>query len=245
MLVSQMKTVDEVAGLLDGCAKVFLVGCDGCAEVCKTAGRETVAQFGKTLEERGKKIVGTTNVDFLCNRVLTGTRLVRNADQINEADALLVFSCGIGVQAVGGVVDKPVVPAANTVSMGGSHGLWPGEEKCAQCGDCLLGLTGGICPITGCSKSLVNGQCGGTGYDGSCEVSKDHPCGWKLIYDRLKELGRLDDMRKLQAPRDHRKWMIPDAIRRTVRYALEVGAQEPPAVAPAAGPAPAAAPKKP
>ena len=207
MLVSQMKTVDEVAGLLDGCAKVFLVGCDGCAEVCKTAGRETVAQFGKTLEERGKKIVGTTNVDFLCNRVLTGTRLVRNADQVNEADALLVFSCGIGVQAVGGVVDKPVVPAANTISMGGSHGLWPGEEKCAQCGDCLLGLTGGICPITGCSKSLVNGQCGGTTSKGDCEIEQGKPCAWALIYQRQKLNGRLDLLKKIVPPQNKAKFM--------------------------------------
>jgi hypothetical protein len=127
----------------------------------------------------------------------------------------------------------------NTVCMGDYQGLWPSEERCAECGDCLLAHTGGLCPITLCAKSLVNGQCGGTGNDGSCEVSKDRRCGWHMIYERLKSLGRLDNMRGLQTPRDYRKRDISDANRRTIRWALEMSEQEA-AAAPAAPAAPAA-----
>jgi hypothetical protein len=115
----------------------------------------------------------------------------------------------------------------NTICMGDYQGLWPSEERCAECGECLLAYTGGLCPITLCAKSLVNGQCGGTGYDGSCEVSKSRRCGWHMIYERLRDLGRLDDMRRLHTPRDYRKRDISDPNRRTIRWALEMAEEEP------------------
>ena len=150
----------------------------------------------------------------------------RFAEKVLAADAILVGACGIGVQATGAMVARRAVPAFNTICMGHYQGLWPGSERCAECGECVLGYTGGLCPITVCAKSLVNGQCGGTNDDGSCEVSPEHPCGWKLIYDRVKELGRLDDLRKMTDPRDYRKRQIPDAARNTIRYALEVTEKE-------------------
>ena len=124
------------------------------------------------------------------------------------------------------MVGRLAVPAMNTVCMGDYQGLWPSEERCAECGECVLAATGGLCPVTLCAKGLVNGQCGGTGYDGSCEVSKEKKCGWHMIYERMKALGRLDDMRRLQAPRDSRKRDISDANRRTIRWALEVDEEE-------------------
>jgi len=221
MLVSELKPIEEVLDLLEGTKSVFLVGCNGCADVCETGGPEVTAKAANTLVEQGKTIAGTTNVDFLCNKVLTGTMLVRHADQLNAADGVLVFSCGVGVQVVAAVVDKPVFPAANTLSMGGSFGLWPGTEKCGQCGDCLLGYTGGICPVVGCAKGLVNGQCGGTTDDGDCEVEPGRPCAWAQIYQRLKTVGRLDLLKKIAAPRDKSKLMPSVAARRSLYWAID------------------------
>jgi ferredoxin len=221
MLVSEMKSREEILGLLDGSKKVFLVGCGGCADVCETGGAEDVAAASAELAKAGKTVSGTAIADFLCNRVLTGTRLVRDAQAIDSADAILVMSCGIGVQVVAAVVDKPVFPATNTISMGGLPGLWPGEEKCAQCGDCMLGLTGGICPITGCAKGLVNGQCGGTTDDGDCEVEAGRPCAWARIYDRLKTVGRLDLLRKLADPRNKSKLIPSVGTRKTLYWAVD------------------------
>jgi len=221
MLVSEMKPAEEILGLLEGVDNLYLVGCSGCAEVCETAGAQITSQVRETLESSGKRIAGITHIDFLCNKVLTGTMLVRREDEINAADGILVFSCGVGVQVVGAVVDKPVFPAANTLSMGGHFGLWPGEEKCAQCGDCMLGYTGGICPVAGCAKGLVNGQCGGTTDDGDCEVEEGRPCAWAQIYDRLKKVGRLDLLKKMMDPRDKSKLMPSVAVRKTLYWAID------------------------
>jgi ferredoxin len=221
MLVSELKPIDEILTLLEGVGSVFLVGCNGCSEVCETGGPKVTSAAEKTLAEHGKTVAGSTNVDFLCNKVLTGTKLVRQAEAVSAADALLVFSCGVGVQVVGAVVDKPVFPATNTLSMGGFFGLWPGAEKCAQCGDCLLGYTGGICPIVGCAKSLVNGGCGGTTDDGDCEIEEGRPCAWAQIYQRLKTVGRLDLLRKIQPARDKSKLIPSAATRKTLHWAID------------------------
>jgi ferredoxin len=217
MLVSELKTHDEIDAMLAGSDAVHIVGCGGCAEVCDTGGPESTAAFAMRLEEAGKTVTGTTDVDFLCNRLLTGLRLVRDREAIARADAIVVLSCGIGVQVTAQVVDRPVFPATNTIAMGGSQGLWPGEEKCAQCGDCRLGATGGICPVTGCAKGLVNGQCGGTTSSGDCEVEEGRPCAWARIYRRLSTVGRLDLLAAPPVVLDKSR-LIPDAARRRTLY---------------------------
>ena len=221
MLVSELKPTEEIVDLLQGVKSVYLVGCNGCSEVCETGGPQVTSNAGKTLLEQGKEITGATNVDFLCNKVLTGSKLVRHTEEVTAAQGLLVFSCGVGVQVVAGVVDKPVFPATNTLSMGGFFGLWPGAEKCAQCGDCVLGYTGGICPVVGCAKGLVNGQCGGTTDEGDCEVESGVPCAWARIYERLKTVGRLDLLKKTISPRDKSKLMPSVATRRSLYWAVD------------------------
>ncbi|GAG32159.1 unnamed protein product [marine sediment metagenome] len=153
------------------------------------------------LEKAGKNVSGTALVDFLCNKLLVATRLAREADSLKEADSILALTCGVGVQAVSKVVDKVVHPAANTVSLGGLQGLWPADERCQGCGQCVLDYTGGICPITFCAKSLLNGPCGGS-QDGKCEIDKDTDCAWQLIYDRLKSLDKLENLDRIIEPKD-------------------------------------------
>jgi ferredoxin len=221
MIVSQLKPLQEILGYLQGERKVFLVGCKGCAEVCHTGDEAQVLDMKNKLEQEGKAVTGYCVVDFLCDKALVKIRLLAHQDEIQAADSLLVMTCGIGVQAVAAVVDKLVHPAANTVNMGGSRGEWRGSERCRECGDCVLDLTAGVCPLTACTKGLLNGPCGGA-KDGRCEVEPEvRECGWHLIYERLRKLGRLDKMTGLPVLKDYRKMMPPKEIRSTIIWALE------------------------
>ena len=226
MNVTEPKPVEEILDILSDATKIFIAGCSGCPVGADIGGQGWIDEMSAALSGAGKTITGSCLIEMMCNKTLDGIKLGRFAEKVLAADAILVGACGIGVQATGAMVARRAVPAFNTICMGHYQGLWPGSERCAECGECVLGYTGGLCPITVCAKSLVNGQCGGTNDDGSCEVSPEHPCGWKLIYDRVKELGRLDDLRKMTDPRDYRKRQIPDAARNTIRYALEVTEKE-------------------
>ena len=159
-------------------------------------------------------------IDFLCNKVLVSMRLSRYANELKEMDSLLILTCGIGVQAVSNVVEKVIHPALNTISLGGFQGLWPSEERCDQCGDCVLDLTGGICPVTSCTKSLLNGPCGGAS-KGKCEVDPERDCGWERIYNRLKTRGCLENLKKYHEPRDYNKMLPSSDLRKTPYYDLE------------------------
>ncbi|MBN1773665.1 MAG: methylenetetrahydrofolate reductase C-terminal domain-containing protein [Deltaproteobacteria bacterium] len=225
MIVTEMKPVDEILGMIEGEKGVFILCCGGCPEGYKSGGLSKGKDLAEAVGAKGVTVTGVAEIEFLCNKALAGVKLNRSREALRGADSILVVSCGVGVQAVGNVADFPVHPAMNTVSMGGRQGLWPGEERCHQCGDCLLDRTGGLCPITTCSKSLVNGTCGGTKEE-HCEVDPKRPCGWLKIYQRLAALGRAECLKALNAPRDHRKYDFPDARRSTVLWALEVAAEE-------------------
>lgn len=221
MIYTENKPMDEVLRSLGDEKNVFLLACNGCAEVCETGGEKALSAIKTELENSAKNVTGMALVDFLCNKVLVATRLAREMDNIKQADSILVLTCGVGAQAVAKVVDKVVHPAANTVSLGGLQGLWPAEERCEACGDCTLDYTGGICPVAFCAKSLLNGPCGGA-QDGKCEVDSEKDCGWHLIFERLEKLGRLENLKKIRTPRDHSK-MLPSAdLRKKSFYDLEI-----------------------
>lgn len=221
MIVSEQKPLQEILGYLEGERSIFLVGCKGCAEASHTGGEPQVREMKQKLEQQGKTITGFSVVDLLCDKALIKMRLKPHEAEIRAADSLLVMTCGIGVQATAGVVDKVIHPACNTINLGGSRGEWPGSERCRECGECVLEYTGGICPLTACTKSLLNGPCGGA-KNGRCEVEPEvRPCGWQLIYDRLKMLNRLDKMRTLSLVKDYGKMQPPKTIRSTARWALE------------------------
>jgi len=221
MLISELKPMAEILTCLEGENSVFIVGCKGCAEVCKTGGEAEVAEMKQQLEQEGKVITGSAVVDFLCDKALVKLRLLPHERDILAADSLLIMTCGVGVQATAAVVDKATHPACNTINQGGARGEWRGSERCRECGDCLLDITGGICPLTACSKSLINGQCGGT-KDGRCEVEPDvRECGWHLIYERLKKLDKLDNLKKIVTPKAFSKMEPPKRLRSTIMWALE------------------------
>jgi len=220
MLVTELKPVEEILEFLEGKENIFLLGCNGCAEVCKTGGEEGLKKIEEELINSGKKISGRLLVEFVCNKFLVKLRLERKRLDLSHSQALLVLSCGIGVQAVSKVADLPVFPAANTLNLGGFQGLWPSEERCQACGDCLLAYTGGICPITACSKSLLNGPCGGA-TNGKCEVDPEIECGWVKIYNKLKKIGRLDILSHIIPPKDFEKMRPSSQIRKTRFFDIE------------------------
>ena len=220
MLYTELKKIDEILKLTEKEKKIFLVGCNGCAEVCETGGEKVLDEVKIKLEENGKEIAGKVNIEFLCSRILVMKKLKRYLKKIEDSEAILVFSCGIGVQVISKVVDKPVYPATNTVYLGGFQGLWPGEERCAECGTCYLGITGGICPITFCTKELINGPCGGA-KDGKCEIDPEKDCGWVLIYERLKKINKLDILKEIQSPRDFKKMEPAKKIKEQIFFNID------------------------
>ena len=123
---------------------------------------------------------------------------------IDGAEAVLSMACGCGVQQIATrFKNKPVFPAVNTQFMGASErqGVW--AERCQGCGNCVLGITGGICPIARCAKQLMNGPCGGSS-TGKCEIGEDVDCVWQLIWDRLKSLGQEDRYVDIMPAKDWR-----------------------------------------
>ena len=222
MILTSQKDVGEILKLMESDRKLFILVCGGCPAGADTASPSRVARMSCEFAAAGISVTGELTVDFLCNRALLGDRLQRRAAELYAADRALVLSCGVGVQATASMVELPVIPGLDTVNRGGIYAKWPSEERCRACGDCIIAWTGGICPKTMCAKGLLNGACGGTTDEGTCEVSKDRPCGWRLIYDRLKSLGRERDLLRMMPLNKYSRWDFPTELRTTTRWALEV-----------------------
>ena len=203
MLITELKSKDAILEQIHG--KVFLINCHGCREIRFPEQEADALQ--KELLASGC-VTGVLTTDYICNPENLALRLNRHAAEIEAADTILVFSCGVGVQTVADrYPGKRVCAACDTYQLPGFQGVTPLEHDCHQCGECYLNLTGGICPLTACSKALVNGQCGGS-KDGKCEVDPNMDCGWERIYQRLKKLGRLD---VLKCPVQVRNYAVDDS----------------------------------
>ncbi len=198
--ITRQKAPVEIEELLRGVSSVFLVGCGTCATMCRTGGREEVAEMAARLAASGKRVTGTAVVPTVCD-ALDREALAANARAMEQADGVLVMSCAFGVQMLALYTAKAVYPALDTLFMGQEMSPGAFTEVCVQCGECVLGWTGGICPITACPKGLLNGPCGGA-RKGKCEVSADRDCAWEVIYRRLGQQGRLGLLKKRRAPRD-------------------------------------------
>jgi len=203
MIVAEQKPLDEIKSLVGDAEKVLVVGCGTCVTVCFAGGEREAAITAASLRMASKLGGKEKEVTHLTvQRQCEWEYLDPIAEQVGEADVVLSLGCGVGVQAiVEHFPDAWVVPGLNTSFLGlpTEQGVW--AERCAACGDCLLGLTGGICPIARCSKSLLNGPCGGS-EDGHCEIDPEVPCAWQLIYDRLKAKDKLDVLSELQPPKN-------------------------------------------
>ena len=190
MLITELKAKDAILSLIKG--KVFLLNCHGCKEIHFP--EKEAEELKNELTAEGK-LTGTVTTEYICNKDNLALQLQLHQQQIQDADAVLVLSCGVGVQTVAQLLpEKKVYAACDTYALPGFQGVTPLEYDCKQCGQCYLNITGGICPITACSKSLVNGQCGGA-KNGMCEVDPTMECGWERIQKRLAQIGRLDALK--------------------------------------------------
>ena len=202
MLITELKAKDAILSQIRG--KVFAILCHGCREI-----HFPEHEADALIAELGDVLTGSVTTDYICNVDNLKLRLQKHMDAIAAADAVLVFSCGVGVQTVAELLaDKKVIACCDTYALPGFQGVTPLEHDCRQCGECYLNLTGGICPITACSKSLVNGQCGGA-KNGKCEVDPDMDCGWERIQRRLAQIGRLD---ALKCPVQVRNYATDDVV---------------------------------
>lgn len=198
--ITKSKSKEEILRLLNGLDRIFIIGCGTCATLTHTGGAAEVAAMKEALLESGKLVTGQTVVPVACDN-LTSEILGEEMGKIEQADVLLIMSCAFGVQTISSQLKRMVVPALDTLFIGKESGSGQFNEICTQCGTCILGETGGICPVTSCHKGLVNGPCGGTN-QGRCEIPGNKDCAWTRIYNRLNDLGRLDSMRKLRGPRN-------------------------------------------
>ncbi|MEW6326473.1 MAG: methylenetetrahydrofolate reductase C-terminal domain-containing protein [Thermodesulfobacteriota bacterium] len=212
MIVASRKPFTEIKGFVDGCKKVLIVGCGTCVAVCLAGGEKEAAILASQLYMASRLSGHATQFDKAtverqCDREFL-VDLGRNVD-VAGYDAIISMACGAGVQLLAEVYDsKVVVPALNTVFIGVAEGLGVWTERCRSCGNCVLGETAGICPVTMCAKGLLNGPCGGTRH-GKCEVNPDVDCAWAKIYERLAARGRLEDITRIIPGRKDARGMHP------------------------------------
>jgi ferredoxin len=199
MIVAKRKPFEEITTMLQGYKKVLLVGCGTCVAVCLAGGEKEVAVLSAELDMARRLadnpiILGTKTVERQCDREY----LAELDNLVGEYDALMSLACGVGIQFLAErFADKPVFPGVDTSGLAVNQAVGWYEERCRSCQSCVLGWTGGICPVTMCAKGLYNGPCGGTN-KGKCEISQDQPCAWYKIYERLSGQGRLDNLLKVQ-----------------------------------------------
>jgi Methylene-tetrahydrofolate reductase C terminal. len=211
MIISEKKPFDEILEYLKDSKKVIITGCSLCASTCKVGGEEEVLAMKAKLEENGKEVLGYKILDPSCNLLKTRKDLKGLKDELKDADAILSLACGDGTQTVAKLVKNSVYPGNNTLFIGEVERVGQYAEACRACGSCQLGWTAGICPVTICAKGLLNGPCGGAS-KGKCEVDPENDCAWILIYDKLKEQGKLDNLLEIRDPRDYKVSYHPRKI---------------------------------
>jgi ferredoxin len=204
MIVGERKPIEAIEQMIAPYEKVLMVGCGMCVAVCMAGGEKEVQLLAEELRLRAKKENRKVKIDEVTlTRQCDKEYLVQMEKYADQYDAIISTACGAGVQYLSEMYNKKIVfPALNTRFIGVAEGAGVWTERCRACASCLLDQTGGVCPITICPKSLVNGPCGGTNH-GKCEVDSDKDCAWTLIFRRLKETGRLDLFKEIAPPKKY------------------------------------------
>ncbi len=208
--ITRQKALDEIKEELATFDRPFIIGCGTCTTMTRTGGIDQVLAMKEELQKLGKWVSGWTVIPTACDE-MTEISMKENSQAIEYASCILAMTCGLGVHRISLYIDRPVIPALDTLFIAVEDSPGNFHEACVQCGQCILGETAGICPITACHKGLVNGPCGGTN-DGKCEVDKEKDCAWTLIYERLKAQDRLSLMQKYHPPRNFHVVPRPRAV---------------------------------
>ena len=214
MIVAEQKTLEDIRRMIAPYERVLLLGCGTCMTVCDAGGEREVSFLHSALKLAQSRSGDGVHVftEYTLKRQCDPEFLELLGDKVSDVDAILSLGCGIGVQALAErFPELPVLPGVNTSFMGMTKeaGVW--DERCAACGDCRLEETAGICPITRCTKGILNGPCAGT-KNGKCEANMDMDCAWVLIYKRLERLGQLEKIRRYYPPRNFRAIPRPKRI---------------------------------
>jgi hypothetical protein len=217
MIGTAKKPEGEILEAVDKYQKIVVTGCNGCAKACKTGGDAQVAWMAEQLRKNGKEVILEVTPERTCYINHTLAAFEGKETQLKESEAILVLGCGGALQVVRQATEElgltiPVKIALDSVGhmdtvVAGTLAL----EQCQECGECVLNETGGICPVTKCAKSLLNGPCGGA-EKGKCEVDRDRDCAWVLIYNRLAALGELDSLSRYKEPKDYAKANKPRSL---------------------------------
>lgn len=207
------KPIEEIKKSIKPGERVFVVGCGNCATKCHSGGEQESKEMAERLRSRGVNVAGwacTPGGVSLCKLSITTKMLnEEHKAETDNADSYLILACGQGIHTVMDATDGGAVhPGCDTIFGGETVDDNTIKEYCSLCGDCVVERTGGLCPVTLCAKSLLNGPCGGA-KNGKCEVDRDRDCGWQLIYDRLNKLGNLDQMDKYMKPKNNARWSRP------------------------------------
>ncbi len=212
MIISKQKPFDEILASLEGCARLFLVGCAKCATVCKAGGEEELFQMQERLAAAGIEVTGSLVIDEACHMLRAGRDLRGRRDQVEEADALLVLACGAGVQSVAAAGQHRTIAGLDTLFLGNIRRFGQFEQRCSLCGECIVTETAGICPVTVCAKGLMNGPCGGM-TEGRCETDPELECAWVLIHERLTARGDAEKLKKIVPAKDFSRMLKPGKLK--------------------------------
>ena len=204
MIIGEWKPIEEIVKNLSVHKKVLLVGCATCVAECAVGGEkeaETLAPLLRmALKKQGHSVeIATATLERQCEWEF----VEEIAERVKGVDAILSIACGIGVQALADrYQETSVYPGVNTTSLAirEKPGVW--AARCGACGDCMLGETFGLCPVSRCAKSLMNGPCGGTRRTGKCEIDENIDCVWNLIVKKAGERGRMEELESVRAPRN-------------------------------------------
>ncbi len=217
MIGTTPKPFEEIMDAVAGYEKLAVIGCDGCAKVCMTGGSDQVEEMAEKLRKQGKNVVFAVTPDRTCYVTKTRTVLDPHVDELKQTDAVLILGCGGAAQITRKVTedyDLTIPIKIGLDSVGHMDTLVMGElalEQCQECGECILNETGGICPVTKCAKSLLNGPCGGA-QDGKCEVDSERDCAWILIYNRMAALGEMDKLQRFMEAKDYSRMAKPRTL---------------------------------
>jgi ferredoxin len=213
MIITKQKEFNIILDLLKE-KKIFLVGCGECATTCKTGGEEQILEMKKKLEDAGKVVTGWVVPDSACTASQIKMAMAKNRKALTETEAVLLFSCGSGTQTFkeNDRMNLDVFSGNDTLFAATVDSEGNFKEVCSACGDCILDLTEGICPITRCAKGILNGPCGGQ-KEGKCETDRTKDCAWILIYKLKAQKNKINDLKKVIPTRDHKKSLKPHSVK--------------------------------
>lgn len=204
MIISKKKDFDDLLNSI-GDGPVFIVGCNECATLCHTGGEEEILEMKNALEDKKIDVTGWVILEPACHLNNDKSLLKSHNTETDKAKKILVLACGNGVQTVAEIFhDKDIISGTDTLFLGEIKRVTDFEKRCSMCGECLLDLFGGFCPISRCPKSILNGPCGGS-MDGKCEVDSELDCIWDYIYRYFKERDQLDRLKEIKEPNDWSK----------------------------------------